>query len=666
MVEADEYAEAFLEYEPAIALIGNVEPDHLDYYGSEQRLRGAFEAFAERVQDDGSLIVGADSPAAAAIGAARRAAGARVERFGLGGDAEWRATQLRPNDEGGLDATVLLEGVELGRFSLRVPGRHNVANALGALAVAMRAGVDFKRAAQAASRFTGTRRRFELLGEAGGVTLVDDYAHHPTEIRATLAAARQRYPGRRLVGCFQPHTYSRSQYLLERFPRLLRGPRRAASSVPTYAARETPSQGLDAAALAREIENPEARYVASFEAAARAIRGGAARRRRLPHARRRRRRPGYSRCCARCWRERHDRALAPRGAVRRALARARGLGRLGTLDPARGRRRALRDHAARHHARGGAWLTPEETQRRLERSEADGTNSLGDEEGAGLLSQPELLSALADVAVVFPIVHGRNGEDGTLQGLLELAGTPYVGSGVAASAIGMDKAHMRAVFAAHDVPQPRYEVLRDQALSELISDAPSREALTRLEQSVGYPCFAKPANGGSSIGISRVAAREELGDALLSAARYDRKVLVEEAIDGREIECAVLGNADPRPSPLGEIRPNAEFYSYDAKYGDTGAELIVPVELDERLTARVQEIAVDAYRAVDCAGLARVDFLVREPDQVHVLEVNTLPGFTPISMYPRLWEEAGLSYRALITRLVGLALERHAEAGSYA
>ena len=270
VVEADEYAEAFLEYEPAIALIGNVEPDHLDYYGSEQRLRGAFEAFAERVQDDGSLIVGADSPAAAAIGAARRAAGARVERFGLGGDAEWRATQLRPNDEGGLDATVLLEGVELGRFSLRVPGRHNVANALGALAVAMRAGVDFKRAAQAASRFTGTRRRFELLGEAGGVTLVDDYAHHPTEIRATLAAARQRYPGRRLVGCFQPHTYSRSQYLLERFRDCFEG-LAALFLVPTYAARETPSQGLDAAALAREIENPEARYVASFEAAARAI-----------------------------------------------------------------------------------------------------------------------------------------------------------------------------------------------------------------------------------------------------------------------------------------------------------------------------------------------------------------------------------------------------------
>ena len=272
IVEADEYAEAFLEYEPAIALIGNVEPDHLDYYGSEERLRAAFMAFAERVRDDGSLIVGADSPAAAAIGAARHAAGARVERFGLGGDAEWRATQLRPNDEGGLAATVLLEGVELGRISLQVPGRHNVANALGALAVAMRAGVDFKRAALAASRFTGTRRRFEAWGDAAGVTLIDDYAHHPTEIRVTLAAARQRYPGRRVVACFQPHTYSRSQYLLEGFRGCFEG-LDLLFIAPTYAARETPSQGLDAEGLAAAIESPVARYVVSMEAAAEALEG---------------------------------------------------------------------------------------------------------------------------------------------------------------------------------------------------------------------------------------------------------------------------------------------------------------------------------------------------------------------------------------------------------
>ena len=264
VVEADEYAEAFLEYEPEIAIINNVEADHLDYYGSEERLRAAFAAFAERVRPDGLLLVGADSEAADEIGRARRAAAARVERFGFAQDAEWRAEQLRVNDLGGLDATVLLEGVQLGRLSLRVPGRHNVLNAIAALAAAMRAGVDFKRAAQAASGFSGTRRRFELHGEAAGVTLIDDYAHHPSEVRATLAAARLRYPNRRLVGCFQPHTYSRSAYLLDGFRDCFEG-LDTLFIAPTYAAREEPDRGLDGAALAAEITSPNARYVASLE-----------------------------------------------------------------------------------------------------------------------------------------------------------------------------------------------------------------------------------------------------------------------------------------------------------------------------------------------------------------------------------------------------------------
>ena len=272
VVEADEYAEAFLEYEPEIAIINNLEADHLDYYGSEERLRAAFAAFAERVRPDGLLLVGTDSEAADEIGRARRAAGARVERFGFAPDAEWRAEQLRANDLGGLDANVSLDGVRLGQLSLRVPGRHNILNALGALAAAMRAGVDFKRAAQAASQFSGTRRRFELHGEAGGVTLVDDYAHHPTEVRATLAAARLRYPGRRLVGCFQPHTYSRSAYLLDGFRDCFEG-LDALFIAPTYAARETPDQGLDGAGLAAEVTRPAARYVASLDEGASLIAG---------------------------------------------------------------------------------------------------------------------------------------------------------------------------------------------------------------------------------------------------------------------------------------------------------------------------------------------------------------------------------------------------------
>ncbi len=269
VVEADEYAEAFLEYEPQFALITNIEPDHLDYYGTPERLREAFEAFAGRVRPDGTLFVCADSPWAAELGARRRAGGARVEQYGLAPNIEWRATHVRPGALGGLAATVLLDGAELGQIELRVPGRHNVTNALGALAVAMRAGVDFHRAAQAIADFAGTRRRFEVFGEVAGVTLVDDYAHHPTEVRATLSAARQRYPGRRIVGCFQPHTYSRSRYLLEGFRTCFES-LDSLIVAPTYPAREEPEEGIDGAALAAEITAPPARYVESFEEAAEA------------------------------------------------------------------------------------------------------------------------------------------------------------------------------------------------------------------------------------------------------------------------------------------------------------------------------------------------------------------------------------------------------------
>ncbi len=272
VLEADEYAEAFLQYSPRIALITNLEVDHLDYYGTEERLYAAFAAFAARVKPEGTLIVCADSPSALAIGLAQQATGARVERYSLEDEgAEWYASRVRGNDRGGLDATVRLDGVELGRLSLSVAGRHNLANALGALAVAMRAGVDFHRAAAAATEFTGTRRRFEQVGEVeregGAITIVDDYAHHPTEVRATLLAARQRFPGRRLVACFQPHTYSRSTYLLDAFRTCFEG-LDALYMLRTYEARESSDRGMDARALAAEITRPAAQYVDSFDEAA--------------------------------------------------------------------------------------------------------------------------------------------------------------------------------------------------------------------------------------------------------------------------------------------------------------------------------------------------------------------------------------------------------------
>jgi len=270
VLEADEYAEAFLQYDPAYALLTNVEADHLDYYGSEERLFDAFRAFTRRVIPDGTLIVCADSPQAAAIGAEREAEGRRVERYAIDNEAEWRAERLRANDRGGYDFTATLEGIELGLVSLQVPGRHNVANALGALAISMRAGVDFNRAAQAAASFTGVARRFQQIGEAAGVTLIDEYSHHPTEVRVAISAARQRFAGRRLVACFQPHTYSRTQYLLDGFRGCFEG-LDALYIAPTYAARESADAGIDGRALASEIETPEAVYVDSFDKAVETI-----------------------------------------------------------------------------------------------------------------------------------------------------------------------------------------------------------------------------------------------------------------------------------------------------------------------------------------------------------------------------------------------------------
>ena len=260
------------------------------------------------------------------------------------------------------------------------------------------------------------------------------------------------------------------------------------------------------------------------------------------------------------------------------------------------------------------------------------------------------------IDVVFPVLHGPYGEDGTVQGLLELASIPYVGCGVLASAAGMDKAVMKTLFAAHGLRVGPYTVvLRWQWESE-------REAIIeRVAGTLGYPVFVKPANLGSSVGISKAKTVAELDAAMTLALQFDRKVVIEAAVpDAREIECAVLGNDHPEASVPGEIVPSREFYDYEAKYLDAGSQPLIPAPLDEEQTATVRRMAIDAFRAVDCSGLARVDFLMaRATGEMFVNEVNTLPGFTTISMYPKMWEASGLSYPDLLDRLIELAIERH-------
>ena len=257
--------------------------------------------------------------------------------------------------------------------------------------------------------------------------------------------------------------------------------------------------------------------------------------------------------------------------------------------------------------------------------------------------------------VVFPLLHGPYGEDGTVQGLLELAGLAYVGAGVAASAVGMDKALARAIFAASGLPQTQYSVIARSDWRR--AQVP---VLERLEGEYDYPLFVKPANLGSSVGISKVHDRQELQAGLELASQYDTKLIVERSVENaRELECAVLGNEYPKASGVGEIIPGAEFYDYTTKYIDDQSELVIPAELEKSESEAIQELAIRTFKAIDCSGLARVDFFMRPDGSVLVNEINTMPGFTPISMYPKLWAAAGIAYGDLIDRLIQFGLERH-------
>lgn len=320
--------------------------------------------------------------------------------------------------------------------------------------------------------------------------------------------------------------------------------------------------------------------------------------------------------------------------------------------------------------KSGRWLTRGEPMLALQSGEAE-VSRLGQ---GGAAEAEQALAAgeesrelvpgtgatdFPQVDVVFPVLHGPYGEDGTIQGLLEMAGIAYVGSGVLGSALAMDKIAMKDVFVAHGLPVADY-------VAFLARDWRARpeECLASVEAKLDYPCFVKPANLGSSVGISKARNRAELVRGLDEAAQYDRRLLVEQGIDAREIEVSVLGNDEPEASLPGEIIPCNEFYDYAAKYLDGESQLLIPAPLTDEDTRAVREMAVQAFRALDCAGLARADFLLcRNTGQLYINELNTMPGFTSISMYPKLWEASGLPYPKLIDRLIDLALERHEERG---
>lgn len=321
------------------------------------------------------------------------------------------------------------------------------------------------------------------------------------------------------------------------------------------------------------------------------------------------------------------------------------------------------DKKGKWHA-GAPLLAPPASVEQLKLASGAQAASGGEEGVAALV--PILRGMLADVKrendgravdVMFPLLHGTFGEDGTIQGLFEMAGIPYVGAGVLASAVGMDKVIMKKLFAQAGLPQveyihfTKYEWNRDR-----------ERIIAEVGAKLGYPCFVKPANLGSSVGISKVRTPEELVPAIETALRYDRKVIIEQAVDAREIEVSVLGNDEPRASVPGEIVSSNEYYDYNAKYVDGKSVMIIPADLPPETAEEARAMAIRAFRAIDCSGLCRADFFLRRSDgKLLINEVNTMPGFTPYSMYPLLWKESGLSYRELLDELIRLAIERFEE-----
>ena len=313
----------------------------------------------------------------------------------------------------------------------------------------------------------------------------------------------------------------------------------------------------------------------------------------------------------------------------------------------------------------GAWLTGDDVLEALDTGQTGQLNRAAllpdpSQNGLNILRedpQAAILEQLAQLDVVFPVLHGTFGEDGTLQGLLELADLAYVGAGVLGSALAMDKAAFKDVMRAHQIP-----VLQSTLLLRSQIEHNLESALDQAESVAGYPLFVKPANLGSSVGITKCRSRADLLEGLMEAARYDRRVLVERGIAGREIEISVLGNDQPKASIPGEIVPAGEFYSYAAKYLDEDSALLIPAPIPGEMAQRARQLAIQAYQAIDAAGMARVDFLLdKDSGELFLNEINTIPGFTKISMYPKLWEASGLPYPRLLDRLIELALERKAD-----
>ena len=606
--EADESDGSFVKLKPTISVVTNVEDDHLDHYGTLDNIRKAFKTFVENTdKKNGVVVLCFDNDNLRELA---KKIDRKVISYAIDNDADFKAINIEKTPDG-IDFDVVHKGEELGRVNLKIHGQHNVLNALATIAAAMQVGVDFDDIAKGLSQFHGAKRRFQTKGHVKGVWIVDDYAHHPTEIAATLKAARDTNP-KRLVCVFQPHRYSRTKLLLKEFGNAFKD---ADVLVLTdiYAAGEKPIEGVTGEAMLKEVietTSQDVSYIPNVDAIADYLVDVV---------------------------EEGD------------LVITMGAGNVYSVgeelvEMLKRRKKIM--------VVMGGTSTEAEVSRRTGNAILKALIDKGyDAEGLELNPQTfasDIKSSGCDI--VFNAVHGKYGEDGLIQGTLDMLDIPYTGSGTLAAALTMDKIMAKRIFNAKNINTPKFVVYRKTAKER------NKTIADNIEKMFGFPVVVKAPSQGSSIGVYIVEKKEDLASAARAAFEFGEEIIIEEFIKGREMTVAVWGNSEHAEAfPVIEITTLTGRYDYESKYTKGASKHICPAEISEELTEQIKSLAVKTFEICKCSGVARVDMMLSEDNIPYVIEVNSVPGMTETSLVPDAAAAAGIEFPELCERILRMA-----------
>lgn len=608
VTEADESDGSFLTLKPKIAVVTNVEDDHLDHYGTMERIRAAFKIFIENVnKESGVAVLCFDNENLRGLA---KEVDRKIISYAIDNPADFMAKNIRTTPKG-INFEVVRGEETLGKIQLAIHGRHNVLNALATIATALEVGLTFDQIAEGLEKFHGAKRRFQVKGRVRNILVVDDYAHHPTEIAATLKAARETKP-HKIFCIFQPHRYSRTQLLLKEFG----GAFKEADMLiltDVYSAGEEKISGVSGASILQEVlstTNQAVSYIPKREDIAAAIK----------------------------------KQLSPGDLV--ITMGAGDIYKTGEelLD-------MLKDFTDKKIiVVCGGPSTEAEVSRRTGKAIADALKSKNYDVELLELNPQTFAQTIREknCDIVFNAVHGKYGEDGLIQGTLDMLKIPYTGSDVLAAALTMDKVATKHFLNSAQISTPKFAIYREVDRRD--------ELAAEIESKFGLPVVIKAASQGSSIGVTIVEKADELDEAIENAFTYGDEILVEEFIQGRELTVAVMGNEDDAEAlPVIEITTTTGRYDYKSKYTKGMSTHICPAQIPDDVTAEVQRLAVAAFKVCKCAGVARIDVMLSDKNVPYVIEINSIPGMTETSLVPDAARAAGIQFPELCEKILALA-----------